>query len=124
MPNHLATAKQSIVCTLCEGDYHLGVGVLINSLHARGFNGFVCVGYRGPLPPWASGAKPEGEGQHRLSLETFEVLFFPLATKRHLTNYKPEFMLHVWHTIAHAAEYIYFFDADIFIVARWTYFEA
>jgi len=38
--------KQSIACTLFEGDHQWGMGALINSLHAEVFTGIVCAGYR------------------------------------------------------------------------------
>jgi len=118
--------KQSIACTLFEGDYHWGVGALINSLHAKGFTGIVCVGYRGKLPPWVTDrAQPDAAtGALRLNVGgAFDAWFIEVKTKRHLTNYKPEFMLEVWHRVPHQADYLFFFDADIFISARWSYFE-
>jgi hypothetical protein len=105
---------KSVVVTLFEGDYHQGAAALINSLCAAGFDGAVVCGYRGPLPPWAHAAR---------QLEPVEVDFVALETKVHLTNYKAEFLLHVWTHLHPGAARLYYFDPDIVIKARWSFFE-
>jgi hypothetical protein len=105
---------KSVVVTLFEGDYHLGAAALINSLCAAGFDGTVVCGHRGPPPPWAPAARRLGP---------VEVGFVALATKVHLTNYKPEFLLHVWTRLHPAAPRIFYFDPDIVLKARWPFFE-
>jgi hypothetical protein len=103
-----------VVVTLFEGDYHLGVAALINSLCAAGFDGAVVCGHRGPVPPWADAARRLGP---------VEVDFVALDTTAHLTNYKPEFLLRVWTDLHPGAERIYYFDPDILVRARWSFFE-
>ena len=44
----------SLVCTLYEGDYEVGVGALINSLVNNNFTGKIVVGHKGNLPTWLS----------------------------------------------------------------------
>ncbi len=105
---------KTIVVTLFEGDYQLGVAALINSLIAAGFVGTVVCGHRGPVPPWAPAAR---------SLDPVQVEFIALDTVAHLTNYKPEFLLHVWSNLHPDAERLYYFDPDIVIKARWSFFE-
>jgi hypothetical protein len=118
-------ARNSIVCTLYDGDYHWGVGALINSLHFRDFRGLVCVGYRSQLPPWAlARGILDDHGTSRLDLGKFEVLFSPVITSRNLANYKPDFMLEMLAKNYVSLDYIFFFDADIFISADWSFFES
>jgi hypothetical protein len=105
---------KSVVVTLFEGDYHLGAAALINSLCAAGFDGAVVCGHRGPVPPWASAA-------HKLG--SVEVSFVALETTIHLTNYKPEFLHHVWTDLHPAADRLFYFDPDIVIRAPWSFFE-
>jgi hypothetical protein len=104
----------SVVVTLFEGDHHLGAAALINSLHAAGFTGTVVCGYRGDLPPWAAAAGV---------LKTITVEFVALETSAHLTNHKPEFLLRVWTEMHPAAARLFYFDPDIVVKTRWSFFE-
>lgn len=113
----------AIVCTLFEGTYHFGLGVLANSLYANGFRGTICVGYRGELPPWAANAKKFDGFAEFTPAEGLALRFIPLATKIHLTNYKPDFMLEVWKKHFSEARALFYFDPDITIKCRWTFFE-
>jgi hypothetical protein len=105
---------KSVVVTLFEGDYHLGAAALINSLFAAGFDGVVVCGYRGAPPPWAPSVQ---------SLGAMRVEFLPVETKAHFTNYKPEFLLRVWNEMYPDAARLYYFDPDIVVRARWSFFE-
>jgi hypothetical protein len=110
----------SAICTLFEGDYHLGAAALVNSLSAHGFRGTVYAGYRGPLPPWASTADPAGTIN---VTPDFTFTFVPLTTTIHLTNYKPDFMLDLWQNHCPDAQALFYFDPDIVIKCRWSFFE-
>ncbi len=110
----------TVICTLFEGDYHLGVAALINSLSAHGFKGTVYAGYRGHLPPWASLPSPAGTLKVTSDIT---VHFIPLKTTIHLTNYKPDFMLDLWHHHCPDADALFYFDPDIVIKCRWSFFE-
>lgn len=98
------------LCTLFEGDYHLGTAALLNSLHRSGFTGtFVC-GHRGPRPSWA---------ERTASLSPLQVIWVEVSAPVHLTNYKPTFMLACLHTHTPAAESVGYLDPDIIVKAPW-----
>ena len=109
-----AAPLSSVVVTLFEGDYHLGAAALINSLCAAGFAGTVVCGHRGPVPPWA----PAGR-----ALGPVKVEFVALATTAHLTNHKPDFLHRVWTELHPGADRLFYFDPDIILKARWSFFE-
>lgn len=122
----MSGANQAI-CTLFEGSYHLGVAVLVNSLTRAGFRGAIYAGYRGPLPPWAGTSRtvdlPPWKGVRVLTVaDGVELIFVPLETSYHLSNYKPDFMLNLLQHAALAVDAIYYFDPDITVVAPWSFF--
>jgi len=111
----------SAVCTLFEGDYHLGVGALANSLHRFGFSGIMHVGYRGKLPDWMVSRESGIDGLVRVS-EGLMMRLHLLETDWHLTNYKPIFMKSVFRADS-AIEALFYFDPDIVIKCEWPYYE-
>ena len=113
----------SAICTLVEGDFHLGLGVLANSLVRHGFQGVIWVGLRGPLPPWVGAAAPAGPWQEFAAAPGVVLRFVPVTTSAHLTNFKPEFMHQVWTQLDPAADRLFYFDPDIVIKIRWSFFE-
>jgi hypothetical protein len=118
------TRVNSVICTLFEGDYHHGVGVLVNSLYAHGFRGVVWAGYRGALPPWISGARNLDDYTEYSPADGIMLRFIPLTTKIRLTNFKPDFMLLLWQKYCPHAESFFYFDPDITIMGAWSFFEA
>jgi hypothetical protein len=108
---------KATVCTLFEGHYHYGVAALVNSLHAQGFRGTVWAGYRGALPEWAGG------GPARVVGDGLTIQFVPLTTDAHFTNYKAAFALEVLERLDPAAGGVFYFDPDIVVTGRWSFFE-
>lgn len=104
------------------------MAALTNSLYKQGFRGVIYAGYRGDLPDWASGAtkRPIGKWTDASVLgvaDGLQLVFLPLATDYHLTNYKPDFMLELLDGPATDIDAIYYFDPDICVVENWQFFE-
>lgn len=119
---------KTAVCTLFEGKYHFGVGALTNSLYANGFRGVIYAGYRGELPSWAQTAKVQSVGKWGASsvllvAQGLELVFLPLETEYHLTNYKPDFLLELFDDPACDVDAIFYFDPDIVVNEKWSFFE-
>jgi hypothetical protein len=113
----------STVCTLFEGHYHHGLAALTNSLYQHGFRGNVWVGYRGALPPWVHDVKERDGTQCFEAAEGLMLRFQQVETKRHFTNYKPEFMAGLRDRYLSEAETLFYFDPDIVVKTEWTFFE-
>lgn len=109
-----------IICTLFEGDYHLGAAALVNSLHASGYRGRIFCGLRGPIPPWAPSPQRAADGSARCRLgDGPELVFLPQATGIHFTNHKPTFLLELWQGPAADADTLFYFDPDIVAKCPW-----
>jgi hypothetical protein len=118
-----SAASNTAICTLFEGDFHIGLAAFLNSLVAAGYAGTVWAGYRGSLPPWSNQLDRSSDGvrEYRIS-GGINLVFVPLATKIHFTNFKPEFMLSLLAGPARACGYLWYFDPDIFLRSRWEFF--
>jgi hypothetical protein len=113
----------SVVCTVAEGTYHFGVAALCNSLHRQGFRGQVWVGWRGPLPEWATAADGAGPWKELVVDDEFSVRFVAMDGSRHLANCKPAFFRRVLDELAPEATALFYFDSDVVVRGRWEFFE-
>ncbi|MDL2336850.1 MAG: hypothetical protein QFE16_03320 [Pseudomonadota bacterium] len=116
----------SAVCTLFEGNYHYGLAALANSLHRAGFRGQLYAGYRGELPDWALSAVASPLHSwplaRSLQIDTgLTIVFLPLETDYHLTNYKADFMLALFDGPVRDADALFYVDPDICVICPWTY---
>jgi hypothetical protein len=117
------TASGGLVpCTLFSGHYHLGVGALANSLYRGGFRGTMCIGYVLALPPWAAGARRDGDDSILEVKNDFILRFIPWSTNRNLSLDKARFLLHVLDHAFPNAEAALFFDADVTTHGSWKFF--
>ena len=114
----------SIICTVFQGAYHVGVAALVNSLYARGYRGIVYAAYRGELPPWVKGAPGGADGITEHPVATDLVIHFALQdTDEMLANVKPEVIGQVWERYGPELENVFYIDCDIVIKAEWRHFE-
>lgn len=114
----------SVICTLYEGEYHAGVGALVNSLYARGFRGDIYAGFREEVPPWSKAAgRKDGTGWLYEVGNGCRLHFVPLRPTQHFNNYKPNFLLSLMEEHCPNAENFFFFDPDIIVRAQWDFFE-
>lgn len=119
------SVRDTAVCTLFEGDYHLGLAAFVNSLVRAGYVGTVWAGYRGALPPWIGQFK-RAENSHADEFQIADqvrLVFLKLSTSIHLTNHKPEFMLNLLVNEAKDCQYLWYFDPDIWLQASWSFFD-
>ncbi|MBL6689635.1 MAG: hypothetical protein ISP91_04520 [Pseudomonadales bacterium] len=111
----------SIICTLFENDYHAGFGALVNSLVKAGFSGTFVAGYRGTLPDWIHERLTGNPNE--FSVDTVSVHLEQLETDVHFTLYKPNYLLKLAERFPEAKR-LYYFDPDIIVKTRWSYFES
>jgi hypothetical protein len=101
----------------------MGVAALVNSLAAAGYKGKVYVGFRGPLPAWATDVRRRGGCVYETAASELLLEFISLNTDWQLANYKPEFMLHIMETLEPQAPGIIYFDPDITVRCQWEFFQ-
>jgi len=127
MLDNINTSKQispnTSICTLFEGDYHLGLAAFINSLVRAGYNGTIWAGFRGDLPPWIDQLRRLNSNSNEYMVTDLVLLVFvPVVTDMHFANHKPQFMLDLINGPARECKYLWYFDPDIFIRCRWSFF--
>lgn len=105
---------------LSEGDHHIGVGVLINSLCRNGYQGSIWVGFRGFPPEWASAKARDPEGW--AICRNVTVHLFEMKAETHLAQQKPQFMLEL-RKLAPDAQLLFYCDTDIVLKGDWKLLE-
>lgn len=105
------------MCTLGEGRYHRGLAALINSLQRNGYRGEIFVGWRGSLPPWATGV--DANGKLKVADGT-TVVFREPQSSWYLPRCKPHFLLDLLKS--EGMEALAYFDTDIVVRCDWSFF--
>jgi len=117
------SASNTAICTLFEGDYHLGLAAFVNSLVRAGYAGTVFVGYRGALPPWINQlSRLDPQGSEFMATDQIKLAFLLLEVQVHPANFKPQFILDLLSGPARDCEYIWYFDPDICLCCTWSFF--
>lgn len=116
-------SSNTAICTLFEGDYHIGLAAFVNSLVASGYSGTVWVGYRGQMPPWLNQLHRDGDAHEWVVANQLRLTFLELKTDIHLANYKPQFMIRLLGRELRDCDYLWYFDPDIFLRCSWSHFE-
>jgi len=113
-------SHDEVICTLYEGDFHLGVAVLINTIVRGGFRGLFWVGNRGVLPEWTAQLTRRDDGLFQIgdALLGFETI----ESNRHFGQFKPEFLTSVIEK-GIARRHIWYFDPDITVRCDWSFFQ-
>ena len=116
--------NKQIAVTLYENHYEYGVGALLNSLVASGFDGIFCVGYKGELPFWKKQIdhQKQNDGTYKIN-ENFFVRFDLLEdVGMHFGYYKPYYLKEMANQSPQAGGWFYF-DPDIVVIAPWSFYE-
>jgi hypothetical protein len=115
-------SSDNVICSLFEGDYHIGVAALINSMVRAEFQGLFWVGYRGELPPWSAVLTRLEQADTFRVTESVTLVFERIDTTYHLTNYKTRFMLSIMDR-GIAKKRLCYFDPDIVTQCSWSFYE-
>ncbi len=115
LPHH-----DQVICSLFEGDFHLGLAALINSLVKAGFCGLFWIGCRGILPPWTNQLKRSEDGLFQVGGASLG--FETIKSERHFGQYKPEFLSSVIDR-GIARKHLWYFDPDITVICEWGFYE-
>ena len=117
--NNKPVYDEIIVC-LFDGDYHIGLAALTNSLEQFGFKGLVNVAYRSVIPPWVSQLKFMGNDYFYLT-DDITIHFAQVVTDMHLGYYKPYFIKQTFDSYP-LTNKVFYFDVDIILNAPWEIF--
>ncbi|WP_116126097.1 hypothetical protein [Lewinella sp. IMCC34183] len=112
-----------ILTTLAEREYFLGLSALLNSaVHFGTYVDKVIVGYREGLPGWLPALTPSKFGKTFHTPSGLEVEFVELDGSLHMVHEKPKWFLHVTEVLAPDATEYFFFDSDIIINMRMSFY--
>lgn len=112
-----------VITTLAEKDYFLGFSAFLNSLVRHGpYVDTIIVGYRGELPGWFPELTQFEFGEKFTSRSGIEIQLVKLSGHLHMVHEKPNWLRYISTVIAPGASEYYFFDSDVVINTRMTFF--
>ncbi|NJC26654.1 hypothetical protein [Neolewinella antarctica] len=113
----------TVLTSLAENDYFLGLAALLNSVAEHGkYVDRVIVGYRGELPSWLPELTATEHGYSFVSKSGFQVDLIRMEGKYHMVHEKPKWLWEVTEVLAPGADEYFFFDSDIVINCRMEFF--
>ena len=118
-----ASSKKIVFTTLAERHYFYGVSALINSIIKNGtYGNKLVVGYREKLPAWLPSLRETTRGKSFLLNSDFEIEFIEIEGSLHMVHEKPKWFRHLTEVLEPTADEYFFFDSDITIVNRMSFF--
>jgi hypothetical protein len=112
-----------VFTTLAEKKYFNGVAALVNSMIKNGtYADKIIVGYRGDLPKWLPKLSDNNRGKYIKLEQGLIVEFIELQGDLHMVHEKPKWFHYLSHVLEPDAEEYFFFDSDIIIVNRMSFF--
>ena len=112
-----------ILTTLAERDYFLGLAALLNSAaHFGTYVDKVIVGYREELPDWLPPLQVSTHGLTFTAPDGLVVELVELSGSKHMVHEKPKWFAHVTDVLAPDATEYFFFDSDIIINKRMSFY--
>ncbi|MEO6229335.1 MAG: hypothetical protein ABJB11_03965 [Ferruginibacter sp.] len=112
-----------IATSLADNTFFYGLSALINSMIKYGtyFDKFV-VGYKGALPTWLPALSETKNGRSFKTSKGFEVEFVEITGDLNMVHEKPNWLYHLNTNLEPSAEEYCFFDSDLIILNRMTFF--
>ncbi|MEO6722470.1 MAG: hypothetical protein ABIN67_19025 [Ferruginibacter sp.] len=112
-----------ILTSLAEHHYFLGLSALINSVVKNGtYVDKIIIGYRGPLPRWLPPLKTTERGQSCTLTSGLEMELIEMKKNVHMVHEKPKWFQYVSEVLEPDASEFFFFDSDIVILNRMSFF--
>lgn len=105
--------KNVTVCSITDKKFHVGTGVLINSLIRSGFRGKIYIAYFGSRPSWESQAK------HLLKSHGVEIEFVGIDINI-LPHYAKPIIIK--YAMERGANPVFYIDSDIIVMQGWDFF--
>lgn len=112
-----------VATTLAERKYFLGLSALINSMVLSGkYVDKIVVGYRFDLPQWLPKLEPSKNGQSCVLPSGIVLELVLVSGDLHMVHEKPKWFRYLTEVLEPNADEYFFFDSDIVIVNRMSFF--